>query len=153
MVLLLKDLFAEANVKLIPDPQEWPVMIEMLKKKNFDVITLGWGGTIESDLYQIFHSSQALTNGDNFIKYINPELDKWIEAARAEPDPEKRMPLWHKAEAILYEDQPYTFLLRRQTLAFVDTRIKNLKLTKLGLNRSLIPTETYVPLSLQKHKN
>lgn len=153
MVLLLKDLFAQAKVKLIPDPQEWPIMIEMLDKKNFDAITLGWGGTIEGDLYQIFHSSQALTNGDNFIKYVNPELDKWIEAARAEPVAEKRMPLWHKAEAILYEDQPYTFLFRRQTMAFVDKRIKNLKVTKVGLNRGLIPTETYVPLAQQKYKN
>ena len=153
MVLLLKDLFAEAKVKLIPDPQEWPIMIEMLDKKNFDAITLGWGGTIESDLYQIFHSSQALTNGDNFIRYMNPELDKWIEAARAEPIAEKRMPLWHKAEAILYEDQPYTFLLRRQTMAFIDKRIKNLKVTKVGLNKGLIPTETYVPTTMQKYNN
>ena len=113
------------------------------------------GGTIESDIYQIFHSSQALTNGDNFINYSNPELDKWIDLARSEPDPEKRMPLWHKAEAILYEDQPYTFLHRRKVLAFFDKRISNLNLTKIGLNRSqlpMIPMEQYVPSHLQKYK-
>ncbi len=151
MILLLKDLFAKANVKLIPNPQEWPVMLEMLTKKNFEVITLAWTSGIETDIFQMFHGSQAKTNGDNFINYKNPELDKLIDEARASVDPEKRMPLWQKAEAIMYEDQPYTFLFRRKTLAFLDKRISNLKLTKLGLNKGRLPMEQYVPKSMQKY--
>jgi peptide/nickel transport system substrate-binding protein len=151
MVLLLKDLFAKAGVKLIPSPQEWPVMLEMLTKKNFESITLAWTSGIETDIFQMFHGSQAKTNGDNFINYKNAELDKLIDQARSTVDPEKRMPLWQKAEAIMYEDQPYTFLFRRQTLAFIDKRISNLKLTKLGLNRGRLPMEQYVPKPLQKY--
>ena len=40
--------------------------------------------------------------------------------ARKTVDPEKRMPLWQQAETIMYEDQPYSFLFRRQSLAFLD---------------------------------
>lgn len=151
MVLLIKDLFAKAKVKVIPDPQEWPVMLEMLTKKNFEVITLAWTSGIETDIFQMFHGSQALTNGDNFISYKNPELDKLIDAARAEVDPDKRMPLWQEAEKIMYEDQPYTFLFRRKSLIFIDERINNLKLTKVGLNLGIKPIEQYVPKSLQKY--
>ena len=151
MVLLLKDLFAKAGVKLVPGPQEWPVMLEMLTKKNFEVITLAWTSGIETDIFQMFHGSQAKTNGDNFINYKNPELDKLIDQARSTVEPEKRMPLWQKAEAIMYDDQPYTFLFRRQTLAFIDKRISNLKLTKLGLNKGRLPMEQYVPKPLQKY--
>lgn len=151
MILLLKDLFAKAGVKLIPNPQEWPVMLEMLNKKNFEVITLAWTSGIETDIFQMFHGSQAKTNGDNFINYKNPELDKLIDEARSTVDTEKRMPLWKKAEAIMYEDQPYTFLFRRKSLAFLDKRIKNLKLTKLGLNRGRLPMEQYTPKPLQKY--
>jgi peptide/nickel transport system substrate-binding protein len=151
MVLLLKDLYAKAGVRLIPFPQEWPVMLENLDKKDFDAITLGWTSGIETDLYQIFHSAQIRDNGDNRISYSNPKLDKLIEEARRTVDESKRMPLWQQAERILYEDQPYTFLMRRKSLLFVDKRIHNLQMTKMGLNIGSLPLETYVPLSLQKY--
>ena len=50
MILLLKDLYAKAGVKLIPTPQEWPVMIELLDKKDFEAIALGWTSGIETDI-------------------------------------------------------------------------------------------------------
>lgn len=151
MVLLLKDLYARAGVKLVPFPQEWPVMLENLDKKDFEAITLGWTSGIETDLYQMFHSSQAASKGDNFIAYQNPALDKLIDEARRTVDESKRMPLWQQAERILYQDQPYTFLMRRKSLLFVDKRIHNLQMTKLGLNRGALPMENYVPLAQQKY--
>jgi len=151
MVLLLKDLYARAGVRLIPFPQEWPVMLENLDKKDFEAITLGWTSGIETDLYQIFHSNQAISNGDNYISYKNPALDKLIVEARRTVDEGKRMPLWQQAERILYEDQPYTFLMRRKNLLFVDKRIHNLLMTKLGLNLGSLPMENYVPAAQQKY--
>lgn len=151
MVLLLKDLYARAGVKLIPFPQEWPVMLENLDKKDFEAITLGWTSGIETDLFQMFHSSQAISKGDNFVGYQNPELDKLIDEARRTVDENRRMPLWQKAEHILYEDQPYTFLMRRKSLLFLDKRIHNLQMTKLGLNHGSLPMENYVPLAQQKY--
>ncbi len=153
MVLLLKDLYAKAGVKLIPSPQEWPVMLDLLDKKNFDAITLGWSSGVETDIYQMFHSSQAKTNGDNFISYKNPELDRLIDAARRTVDEAQRMPIWQAAEAVMYDDQPYTFLVRRKSLLFIDKRIHNLEMTRLGLNigKDIYPKEQYVPKALQKY--
>lgn len=151
MVLLLKDLYAKAGIKLIPSPQEWPVMLELLDKKDFEAITLGWSSGIETDIYQMFHSSQTKTNGNNFVNYKSAELDQLIDEARKTVDTDIRMPIWQKAEAIMHNDQPYTFLFRRKTLAFIDNRISNLKLTKLGLNKGNLPMEQYVPQTLQKY--
>jgi peptide/nickel transport system substrate-binding protein len=151
MVLLLKDLYARAGVKMEPLPQEWPVMLEFLNKKDFDAITLGWTSGIETDIFQMFHSSQAKTDGDNTISYKSPELDKLMDQARATVDEAKRMPLWQQAERVMYDDQPYTFLMRRQSLSFVDKRIQNLQMTKLGLNRGSLPLENYVPAAMQKY--
>ena len=152
MVLMLKDLYAKAGIKMTPNPQEWPVMLEVLKKRDFDAITLGWTSGLETDIYQMFHSSQIKDQGDNFIHYINPELDKLIDEARRTVQEPKRMPIWRQTEKIMYEDQPYTFLMRRKTLAFIDKRIHNLQMTKMGLNRGLLPMENYVPKDLQKYK-
>lgn len=126
-------------------------MLENLQKKDFDAITLGWTSGIETDLFQNFHSSQALNKGDNFISYKNPELDKLIEQARRTVKEELRMPIWQQTEHILYEDQPYTFLMRRKSLLFVDKRIHNLQMSKLGLNFGSLPLENYVPIAQQKY--
>lgn len=151
MVLFLRDLYARAGIRLRPKPTEWSVMIDLLNKKDFDAITLGWSSGVETDLFQMFHSSQRIPGGDNFIGYRNEHLDKLIDQARATVDETQRMPLWHQCERLLYEDQPYTFLLRRKTLAFIDKRMHNVQITRLGLNLNIVPVEWFVPGSLQKY--
>lgn len=149
MVLFLRDLYARSGIIMEPNPTEWSVMVENIQQKNFDAITLAWTSGIEIDIYQMFHSSQTVEGGDNFINYRNPELDAIIDAARGEVNEQKRMALWHQAEKILLEDQPYTFLFRRNTMAFIDRRIHNLEKTSLGLNLMSVPVEIYVPAELQ----
>ena len=53
----------------------------------------------------------------------------------------------------MHDTQPYTFLMRRKSLLFIDDRFQNLEITKLGLNTSQVPVETYVPLDSQMHGN
>lgn len=152
MVLFLRDLYARAGVVMKPRPTEWSVMIDNLNQKDFDAITLGWTSGVETDIFQIFHSSQIVDGGDNFITYRNAELDRLIDAARAEVDEERRMALWRQAERHLVADQPYTFLFRRQTLAFVDKRIAGLENTALGLNLLAVPVEIWVPTAQQRRR-
>lgn len=147
MALFLKDSYARAGIALTPDPLDWSVFSERLKNREFDVITLGWGSSIEGDLYQMFHSDQIEDGGDNTIGYTNPELDKVIEAARRTVDESKRMKLWQEAHRILHGDQPYTFLMTRNELAFLSGRVKNVQVLPLGLNDLV---EWYVPKGSQK---
>jgi peptide/nickel transport system substrate-binding protein len=152
MVLFLKDMLARAGILLQPKPTEWSVMIDLLKKRDFEAITLGWTSGLETDLYQMFHSSQIEGGGNNFIHYRNPELDRLIVEARATVDEAKRMPLWQAAETELYQDQPYTFLMRRKSLVFIDRRIRNIVNTKVGLNLGAVPIENYVPAAEQRYR-
>ena len=152
IVLFLKDLYARAGVSLIPKPSEWSVMIDLLDSRNFDAITLGWSSGVETDVYQMFHGSQIDGGGDNFVQFSNAELDTLIDQARAEVSEQDRMPIWHKVERILHDEQPYTFLMRRKSLMFIDRRINNTAVTRLGLNTTLVPVETFVPRSLQQYQ-
>ncbi|HYE17636.1 MAG TPA: ABC transporter substrate-binding protein [Tepidisphaeraceae bacterium] len=154
VILFLKDSFARAGVTMEPDPLDWPVLVQRLKQGNFDACTLGWGGVVESDPYQIFHSSQIAGEGDNRTHYVNKELDVVIEQARQTLDDKKRMDLWHKAHQILHEDQPYTFFFNRPSLVFINGRIKNVGVTKLGLNYVRLlpnPSPWYVPKAGQRY--
>lgn len=151
LILLLKDLYAHAGILLEPEPAEWPVMLDKINKKDFDAITIGWTGGIEIDIYPMFHSSQTIIGGDNFIGYRNLKLDALIDQARTTINESERMDLWQNCERILYEDQPYTFLLRSKSLVFVDQRIRNVKTTQLGLNLGITPVEWYIPKAEQKY--
>lgn len=151
IVLFLKDLYARAGVSLIPKPSEWSVMIDLLGSRNFDAITLGWSSGVETDIFQMFHSTQIDGGGDNFVNFKNEELDQLIDNARSTVDEKDRLPIWWQAERILHEQQPYTFLMRKKSLMFLDKRINNVEVTKLGLNTTQVPLETYVPATLQKH--
>lgn len=137
-VLVLKDNYAKAGILMDLKPIEFAALLDKLKHSDFDACSLGWGGTIESDPYQIFHSSQIEDEGDNRTHYINKELDATIEKARTTMDQGKRMELWHKVHAILAEDQPYTFLYNNKSLVFINNRIGNVSTSKLGLNYVLL---------------
>jgi peptide/nickel transport system substrate-binding protein len=155
IALFLKDSYARAGISMELDPCDWPIMLRKIDGREYDAITLAWGGSIESDPYQVFHSSQMADNGDNFISYSNPEADKLMEQARASVDKDQRMPLWHQVHRILHEDQPYMFLVSRVSLVFIDKKIKNIERAKLGLNYSqlfVMPIPWYIPKEMQRSR-
>jgi len=153
VILMLKDGYAKAGIVMEPDPLDFPIMMKRINDRDFEAITLAWTGEVESDIYQEFHSSQIKDQGDDFISYANPELDRLIVQARTTIDEQKRMPMWHKAHQIIRDDQPYTFLFTRKRLSFWDKRIENVEVTKLGLNYIsdyTMPYPWFVPKAQQK---
>jgi peptide/nickel transport system substrate-binding protein len=156
-VYLMKDMYAGAGIVMEPDPIDFAILQTRLENKDFDAISLGWGGgNVEGDITQMFHSSQIADKGDNFMSYRSEELDKAIDAAKTTVDRATRMPLWQKCHRILHEDQPYTFLANSKGLSFYDKRIKNIKPSKLGLNYVQLycmPIPWYVPSAQQKYKD
>ena len=146
--MFVRDSFARAGVEVNTRPLEWQVLLERIKStRDFDAVMLGWSGTLEGDPYQIFHSDAIAPPGDNAIHYSNPELDALIEEARMTLDEEQRMATWHEVHRIMHEDQPYTFLVARESTLFYDGRIRNIHETPLGLNPN---REWYVPQNEQR---
>lgn len=147
MAQYLKDAYARAGITMELDPTEFNTMIQRINERNYEAITLGWGGVIESDPKQIFHSDMIADGGDNYIGYRNEKLDELIDEARVTVDDDQRVSLWRQVHRILQEDQPYTFLFNFKSVTFVDKRFKNVEVTKTGLNDR---TEYYVPLDQQR---
>lgn len=148
MTLLMQDSMRKAGVDMQLDKLDWPIMQQKIDDRDLDAIMLGWGGSVQSDVYQMFHSEQTKDGGDNYINYVNPEIDELINQARTTIDREKCTELWNKVHAQLHEDQPYTFMYNRKSVVFVDKRLRNLQITKTGLN---FAWEYYVPTTMQMH--
>lgn len=156
LALFFRDSYARAGIKLDLDAVEWSQLLDKLDRRDFDAVSLGWSASVETDPYQMFHSSQMQDQGDNRMSYSSPRLDKALEAARVTVDEAERMKKWHEVHRILHEEQPYTFLLNRKGLRFIDSRIKNVQTTKMGLNwirDDLTMLPWYVPQAQQLHAN
>ena len=148
VLLMFKDDYAKAGIVMKLDPLEWSVFAERIKSRDFDAISMAWGGGIENDIHQMFHSANVAQGADNFVSYVNPRLDVLIDQARSTVQEPERMPLWQQCHAILHEDQPYTFLYIRKHLTVMDRRIHNVQRVRIGLNDL---TEWYTPLRLQRY--
>ena len=122
---IIKNQFARVGIIMRITPFEFSVLVDRLDKRDFDAAMLGWTGDIEGDPYQIWDSDSIKDKGSNFIGFSNPEADKLIEAGRREMDESKRMVIWHKLEAIIHDQQPYTFMMAGKSLAFINRRFKN----------------------------
>lgn len=144
---MLKDAASKVGIEVRPDPYEWSILIGRLTDGNFDAVTLGWGGTIESDPFQIFHSSQIEDRGSNRTAYNSPAADELMDKARRTIDEEKRIELYQQLHKLFHKEQPYTFLMTRPTFLFIHKRFENVILHKLGVD----PFEWYVPRELQRY--
>lgn len=131
---VLKNQFAKAGIIMNVDPYEWSVFLDRLHNRQFTATTLAWSGSVESDPFQIWHSSQMEGGGSNYISYNNPEVDDLIITARKTLDETKRNAYYHKFHQILHEEQPYTFMFARPSIAFMDKRIEGVEVHKLGVN-------------------
>ena len=138
IVRFLKDSFSRGKIVMNVEPLQWSVLVNKLNQGDFEAITLGWSGSIESDPYQIFDSKQISDGGDNRTNYANPDLDATIEKARVTLDTGERMKLWHRVHQILHEDQPYTFLLNRKSLKWANNRIQGINESNVGLNWEML---------------
>jgi len=136
LVRVVKEEFRRAGIDVEARFLDWPVFITKLDNRDFDAVTLAWGGSgaIEGDPYQIWHSDAIADQGHNFISFRNARADELIIEARSEMDRDRRLKLWHEFHHLLHDVQPYTFFIARQSLALVSSRMQNVKVHKLGMD-------------------
>ena len=143
---ILKEELDKVGIEMQIRRTEWAVFVQRLNERRFDAVTLSWAMGVESDPYQIWHSSQAEA-GSNFVGFENKEADRLIDQARTEFNREKRIELYRKFALIVHEEQPYTFLFCGKSTVAVHKRFHGVEVYPLGLD----PLEWFVPLPLQKY--
>jgi peptide/nickel transport system substrate-binding protein len=150
--LVVADEFKRAGIDATFRAIDWSILLDKVKSFDYDAVILGWtsSGAQPPDLYQIWHSSQAVPGGSNHISYKNAEVDSLLEAYRIEFDAAKRKQLYDRVQEILYEEQPYTWVYAPKTLTATDRRFHGVKWYPTG---GTDQNDWWVPLPLQKYKN
>ena len=91
---------------------EWTAFKQALNDGKADMFLLSWHADYpdaENFLFPVFHSSNWGASGNRAF-YNNPEFDALIEGAQREPDSQRRLSLYKKAESMIINDAPWVFL-------------------------------------------
>lgn len=129
---LIKENCRKIGVDVLISPTKWALMLQKLRKKEFDSTILGWALNWRNDPFQIWHGSQAdVPDSSNSISYKNPKVDALIEQLRITLDLQEQIKLYHEIHRLIYEDQPYTFLFMDRATAGRDARLENIKFYKI----------------------
>lgn len=129
---VFRDDLLRIGVRLKVDAIEWSLMQKKMDEKDFDAFTGGWSLPWSQDPYQVWHSSQAEeSRGSNRIGFRNVEADRLIEDLRVTFDEEERKTKLRKLHRIIYDDQAYTFLLRRKAPYCWSQEVKGVQFAKI----------------------
>ena len=143
----LKDIGVKVEIKIV----EWSVFIdEVINKRKFETVLLGWSLSRDPDMYDIFHSSKTKEGEFNFISYKNEEVDRMLVEARRDFDVDKRKQLYYRIQELVYQDQPYMFIYVPNSLSCIHKRFEGIEPAKIGYWYNFI--DWWVSLKNQRYK-
>jgi peptide/nickel transport system substrate-binding protein len=148
---VLKESFRQVGIDMTERRIDFTVFVESLKDKKFDAASSAWASDLVSDPYQILHSSSAEKRGSNYQSFKNAEVDKLIEDARREFDPEKRKQLYWRLAEVLHDEQPYTFLFWLKEAGAFSNRFQGTTFIPARPGYDL--RAWFVPTAMQKYTN
>ncbi len=129
---------------------EWAAFLKnFINKRNFEATLLGWQTGPEPNQIDIWNSEKIGETQLNFVTYQNPEVDKLLDEGASTYNRDERKKYYDEFQAIIAEDQPYTFLYVGESLPIISSRFRGIEPAPAGINYNFI--EWYVPKPLQKY--
>lgn len=124
---------ATLGVEVVVESQEFGEFVQALHEGEMGIFRLGWQAEhpgAGSVLYPLFHSSSVGEN--NLTRYTNSAVDRLLDRARAERDPEVRRRLYRDVERRVLADAAVApiFVYRHNRIVADD--VKDFRLSPFG---------------------
>jgi peptide/nickel transport system substrate-binding protein len=120
---ILKDEASRVGIEIDMIAVEGSVLFDDLKKRNFDLICLGWSRSPNlDDFKQIWHTSSDTYDGSNASGFGTEESDQLIDDIRTTIDEAKRNEMYMRFQEIIGEEQPYIFLVAPKQCIAINKR-------------------------------
>jgi len=131
---ILQDEAGRLGVRIEVVPLDSSTFFRRILEGDFQAAILGIGVDVDPDVHSLFHSSQIVPNGQNFVAFANDEVDRLIELGRSETNREERVAVYRRLHRILHDEQPYTWVIQASEKWAVNKRIRGVRLgAGLGL--------------------
>jgi peptide/nickel transport system substrate-binding protein len=103
---------------------EWATFYDDLQRGNFDLTSGQWVGINDPhQYYLLFDSKMMPPAGYNRGDYVNPAMDKLVEAADITLDPNQRRALYGRIQKFAADDLPYLPLWWLDNVAVMNRRV------------------------------
>jgi peptide/nickel transport system substrate-binding protein len=106
----------KVGISVTPRVMENTAFSQNIFDKKYEAIVYGWYRSGDPNPKSTWHSASSCERCNNHHSYSNPEVDKLIDEDLRTTDLNKRKEILAKIDALIAEDQGYTFLF-----AFTDT--------------------------------
>ena len=124
---------AQIGVSLKQQTMDFSALLDRLRGKNYEAFMLGWSTGIDPDTNRnLWHTSEA-ESGRNFVSYTNTRVDELFELSRRELAPVKRAGHFKEIHKLIYDDQPYMFILSRAATWAFHKRIRGVTFSPRGV--------------------
>jgi peptide/nickel transport system substrate-binding protein len=139
MMLIYKNELRKIGIEMIPRPIEWKEIMRSVEDRDFEALMSGWQTDWEIDYFQLWHSSQAeVQGGSNHGGFVNARVDELAVKLRETFDTPARIAIAKELQAIIHEEQPYTFLTSAESILIWQNKGKPAKGQYLdGVDESL----------------
>lgn len=125
----------ELGMQVQVQPMDWDYYKKQLSQLDVSCFRLGWYADYpdaDSFLYSLYHSSKIGIS--NYSGYHNPQVDKILDAARAETkSQQERLKLLKRAEEIIVDDAPALWLFQKQANKMIGKEVNALYVNCMGM--------------------
>ncbi|QIS14498.1 ABC transporter substrate-binding protein [Nocardia arthritidis] len=119
------------DIRLIPT--DYPTLLDMQKRGNYETLFLGWSGRIDPDA----NTSRMLTTGStgNYGGFSNATLDELLSAAASSTNTAQRAALYEQAMQVIHRENPYLYTYRIRSLTVHSTKVTGIEVYADGAVR------------------
>ena len=130
---LLKENLDQIGIRCNIKPVEFSQLQQVSRDHKFQAMFAGWGTGADPDTSRNLWTTEALkNNGRNYGQYTNERVDELFELGAKEFDREKRAEIYAEIATVLWEDQPYTWLINRPTLLGFNNELRGVTFSPRG---------------------
>ena len=125
---------ARVGIEVRPQVVEWATLLQQINTptlRDFDGVVMGWVVEFKLSDMDLFHS-ERIDQPYAWSGTRNPELDRLLEELSLVVDREEAIELWREYQAVLIEEQPYTFFFFPDRLDGVNRRVRDLAMDARG---------------------
>jgi peptide/nickel transport system substrate-binding protein len=139
---VLQAQLAEVGIDLVIQSYDWGTFFGDIKAGRFQLYGLTWVGVRLPDIFRYaFHSASLPPNGANRGRYLSPEADRLIAAARQQPTLAEQARYYRRLQARLHTDLPYVPLWYEDQIAVMRADLTGYRLAADGNYDGLVGIE------------